>query len=195
MTDSVLHIYLATDLTPVAREMHGPEETHMEVLRLPLAEAVEMVARGEINDAKTVIGLLLVDRRLREGNLAPASMTTHGDAAAGGRGVPVVDGHRARPIGEHACRRTAATSRATASWLQKRGGDTADRRPRRVGHVRRRTTRGRWRGVVGCPPGRRNPDAAPVPRRGGHAPRRSDVPTSRASACRPAFPIHCRRTR
>ena len=53
--------------------MHGPEETHMEVLRLPLAEAVEMVARGEINDAKTVIGLLLVDRRLREGNLAPPS--------------------------------------------------------------------------------------------------------------------------
>jgi ADP-ribose pyrophosphatase len=66
MTDSVLHIYLATDLSPVARETHGPEETHMEVLRLPLAEAVEMVERGEINDAKTVIGLLLVDKRLRE---------------------------------------------------------------------------------------------------------------------------------
>ena len=69
MTDSVLHIYLATDLSPVARDLHGPEETHMEVLRLPLAEAVEMVARGEINDAKTVIGLLLVDKRRREGNL------------------------------------------------------------------------------------------------------------------------------
>ena len=73
MTDSVLHIYLATDLSPVAREMHGPEETHMEVLRLPLAEAVEMVVRGEINDAKTVIGLLLVDRRLHEGKLASPS--------------------------------------------------------------------------------------------------------------------------
>jgi 8-oxo-dGTP pyrophosphatase MutT (NUDIX family) len=66
MTDSVLHVYLATDLSPVERDLHGPEETHMEVLRLPLAEAVEMVARGEINDAKTVIGLLLVDKRLRE---------------------------------------------------------------------------------------------------------------------------------
>jgi hypothetical protein len=32
MTDSVLHIYLATDLSPVARDLHGPEETHMEVL-------------------------------------------------------------------------------------------------------------------------------------------------------------------
>lgn len=73
MTDSVLHLYLATDLSPVARDVHGPEETHMEVLRLPLAEAVEMVARGEINDAKTVIGLLLVDRRIRDGSLVPPS--------------------------------------------------------------------------------------------------------------------------
>ena len=66
MTDSVLHLFLATEMSPVARDVHGPEETHMEVLRLPLAEAVEMVERGEINDAKTVIGLLLVDKRLRE---------------------------------------------------------------------------------------------------------------------------------
>jgi ADP-ribose pyrophosphatase len=72
MMDSELHLYLATDLTPVARDLHGPEETHMEVLRIPLAEAVDMVVRGEIQDAKTVIGLLLVDRRLREGTLAPA---------------------------------------------------------------------------------------------------------------------------
>ncbi len=69
MTDSVLHVYLATDLTEVERDLHGPEETHMEVLRIPLAEAVDMVVRGEIHDAKTVIGLLLIDRRLREGTL------------------------------------------------------------------------------------------------------------------------------
>jgi 8-oxo-dGTP pyrophosphatase MutT (NUDIX family) len=66
MTDSVLHVYLATDLTPVERDVQGVEEVYMDVLRIPLAEAVEMVARGEINDAKTVIGLLLVERRLRE---------------------------------------------------------------------------------------------------------------------------------
>ena len=71
MTDSVLYIYLATDLTPVDRDVHGPEETHMDVLELPLAEAVEMVVRGEITDAKTVIGLLLVDRRWRDGTLRP----------------------------------------------------------------------------------------------------------------------------
>ena len=65
MTDSVLTLYLATDLTDVPRETHGPEEAHMDVLRLPLAEAVEMVVRGEIHDAKTIIGLLMVERRLR----------------------------------------------------------------------------------------------------------------------------------
>jgi len=65
MTDSILHLYLATELTTVERDLHGPEEAHMDVVRLPLAQAVDMVVRGEINDAKTVIGLLLVDRRLR----------------------------------------------------------------------------------------------------------------------------------
>ena len=49
--------------------MHGPEEVHMDVLQLPLAEAVDLVVAGEIHDAKTVIGLLLVDRRWREGSL------------------------------------------------------------------------------------------------------------------------------
>jgi 8-oxo-dGTP pyrophosphatase MutT (NUDIX family) len=67
MTDSVLTLYLATDLTEVPRETHGPEEAHMEVLDLTLDEAVAMVLRGEIHDAKTVIGVLLVDRRLRQG--------------------------------------------------------------------------------------------------------------------------------
>ena len=71
MTDSILHLYLATDLQPVERDLHGPEETHMEVVYIPLSEAVELVVKGEIHDAKTVIGLLLVDRRWREGSLRP----------------------------------------------------------------------------------------------------------------------------
>ena len=73
MTDSVLHLYLATELTAVDRELHGPEEAHMEVLRLPLDEAVDMVVNGEINDAKTVIGLLLVERRWRAGTIRQAT--------------------------------------------------------------------------------------------------------------------------
>ncbi|MDO8389210.1 MAG: NUDIX hydrolase [Actinomycetota bacterium] len=64
MTDSVLTLYVATELTHVGRQTHGPEEDHMEVLDVPLAEAVAMVLRGEICDAKTIIGLLMVERQL-----------------------------------------------------------------------------------------------------------------------------------
>jgi 8-oxo-dGDP phosphatase len=65
MTDSVLHLFLATGLTDVEREAHGPEETHMEVLVIALADAVGQVLDGTISDAKTVIGLLLAERALR----------------------------------------------------------------------------------------------------------------------------------
>jgi 8-oxo-dGTP pyrophosphatase MutT (NUDIX family) len=69
MTDSVLYLYLATDLTAVERQTHGPEEAHSEVVHLPLEHAVDMVLSGEIMDAKSIIGVLLVDRRLREGTI------------------------------------------------------------------------------------------------------------------------------
>ena len=68
MTDSVLTMYLATELTAVGRDVHGPEESHSEVLHLPLADALAMIDRGEIKDAKTIIGLLLTDRRLTAGD-------------------------------------------------------------------------------------------------------------------------------
>ena len=68
MTNSVLYLYLATDLSAVERETHGPEEAHSEVVHLPLADAVAMVESGEIRDAKTIIGLLLVERRLLRGD-------------------------------------------------------------------------------------------------------------------------------
>jgi len=64
MTDSVCEIYLAADCTPVERSLHGPEEQYSEVLTVPLAEAVAMVARGEITDAKSALGLLLAERHV-----------------------------------------------------------------------------------------------------------------------------------
>ncbi len=65
MTDSICSIFLATDCTPVERALHGPEEQHSELLHVPLADALVMIERGEIADAKTVAGLLLTERRLR----------------------------------------------------------------------------------------------------------------------------------
>lgn len=64
MTDSVTTLYLATDCRPVPHDRHGPEEEHMEILHLPLADAIAMVERGEITDAKSVVALLMTERRL-----------------------------------------------------------------------------------------------------------------------------------
>lgn len=67
MTDSICSIYLATDCTSVDHDRHGPEEQVMEPLHVPLDDALAMIDRGEIRDAKTVTGLLATDRRLRSG--------------------------------------------------------------------------------------------------------------------------------
>lgn len=65
MTDSVTSICLATDCTEVPTDRQGPEEAFMELLQVPLSEALEMIDSGRIRDAKTVTGLLMTDRRLR----------------------------------------------------------------------------------------------------------------------------------
>lgn len=62
MTDSTVHVYSARSLREVSREVHGPEEVHMELMRVPYSEALTMVEDGRIDDAKTVIGLLLARR-------------------------------------------------------------------------------------------------------------------------------------
>jgi 8-oxo-dGDP phosphatase len=64
MTDAVTTVYLATGLTRVPAAVSGPEEEHMEVFDLKLDRALELVATGEIRDAKTVCGLLLTAGRL-----------------------------------------------------------------------------------------------------------------------------------
>ena len=36
---------------------------------MPFREAIEMIERGEIRDAKSIIGLLLVERKLLRGDV------------------------------------------------------------------------------------------------------------------------------
>jgi ADP-ribose pyrophosphatase len=55
-TDELIHIFVATDLEPCPAE--GDEDEEIDVVRLPLAEAIEQVTRAEVSDAKTVAGLL-----------------------------------------------------------------------------------------------------------------------------------------
>lgn len=63
----VMHCYLATDLAPAHLDRLGPDEDErLEVVWQPLDDAVAAAARGEFHDAKTLLGLLLVDRVRRE---------------------------------------------------------------------------------------------------------------------------------
>jgi ADP-ribose pyrophosphatase len=57
-----LWIYLATDLTETEQNLEGDEM--LEVVRVTFARAFEMIADGEIEDAKTIIGLMMAAPRL-----------------------------------------------------------------------------------------------------------------------------------
>lgn len=66
-TDEATTVYLTTDA--VAQQAPDDftavhEEADLEVVRVPLDRAVQMVVSGAITDAKTVIGILLADRHL-----------------------------------------------------------------------------------------------------------------------------------
>lgn len=55
-------LYLATAMTPTAQRLE--EDELLDVVRLPLRQALEMITDGEIEDAKTIIGLMLAAPRL-----------------------------------------------------------------------------------------------------------------------------------
>jgi len=62
-------LYLATDLTPTAQNLD--EDELIEIVRLPIDQALRMITDGEIEDAKTIIGLLLAAPRLGAATLDP----------------------------------------------------------------------------------------------------------------------------
>jgi ADP-ribose pyrophosphatase len=55
-------LYLATDLTETKQRLEDDEL--IEVVRLPLSRALQMITEGEIEDAKTIIGLMLAAPRI-----------------------------------------------------------------------------------------------------------------------------------
>jgi ADP-ribose pyrophosphatase len=55
-------LYLATDLRETTQRLEDDE--FLEVVRLPVDRALQMITEGEIEDAKTIIGLLLAAPRL-----------------------------------------------------------------------------------------------------------------------------------
>ncbi len=57
-TDEVIHIYRATGLTKGRQELDRDEV--LEVVEMPLSEAITMIQGGTIRDAKTIVGLQMV---------------------------------------------------------------------------------------------------------------------------------------
>jgi ADP-ribose pyrophosphatase len=61
-TDERIHLFAAFDLTPVPR---NPDDDELiEVLRLPLAAALELVWSGELSDAKSALALVHAARQV-----------------------------------------------------------------------------------------------------------------------------------
>ena len=62
-----MQIFVARDLRQGEAKLEADE--HLEVFRMPLSEAMRMVAEGKIHDGKTLIGLSLFDAARRDGRL------------------------------------------------------------------------------------------------------------------------------
>ena len=63
-SDEITHCYLATELTDTDRRPHSIEEQHMAIERIMLADVPDLVAAGELVDAKSIVGLMLARERL-----------------------------------------------------------------------------------------------------------------------------------
>jgi ADP-ribose pyrophosphatase len=62
-------LYLATDLTETVQRLEDDEM--IDVVRLPIERALQMITEGEIEDAKTIIGLMLAAPRIGLSAFAP----------------------------------------------------------------------------------------------------------------------------
>jgi len=66
--DEVIHVYKATGLT-TGRQQLDPDEV-LDIIEMPLAEAVNKIEDGTIRDAKTIVGLQAVYLRTSRGEPA-----------------------------------------------------------------------------------------------------------------------------
>lgn len=55
-------VYLATEMTKTQQQLEDDEI--VEVVRIPFSEALNMITTGEIDDAKTIIGVMLAAPRI-----------------------------------------------------------------------------------------------------------------------------------
>ena len=61
-TDEVIHLFAAFDLTRIA--MRPEDDEVIEVMRVPLEEALDLIWRGELRDAKSALALIHAARHV-----------------------------------------------------------------------------------------------------------------------------------
>lgn len=62
-TSELMHLYLATGLTSAHEDgLHPDEDERLELKPLPFADALGLAMRGDIHDAKSMVGLLMAAR-------------------------------------------------------------------------------------------------------------------------------------
>ncbi len=74
MSDEETICYIAQGLSEVPREAHGVEEEHLVVERVSIADLEELMASGELIDAKSIIALLAARRVLGWMSRPPADL-------------------------------------------------------------------------------------------------------------------------
>lgn len=62
-SSEMLHTFLAEDLVKVT-DAHADADEFIEIVEVPMAEAVEKIISGEIKDAKSICGILMAQRFL-----------------------------------------------------------------------------------------------------------------------------------
>ena len=80
----LMHLWLATDLSPAHENRLGPDEDErLELERIPWAEVLAASERGKIADAKSLVGLLLVDRLMDRDARKAAAPRAEGNPPTG----------------------------------------------------------------------------------------------------------------
>lgn len=63
-----IHLFVATDLRPST--LQGDDDEFLEVVRMPFGELLELIDRGEMEDAKTITAVLRTARLMERGEIA-----------------------------------------------------------------------------------------------------------------------------
>ncbi len=125
----LMHLYVATGLSPAhPDERLGPDEDeHLRLERMPFAAAVAAVDRGEIEDAKSIVGLLWVDRlraRERSGGGEPVATTAASSNVLAPPAGPAAIASAIPPVVEHTFTSTTGEYITAAMALSRRSRAT-----------------------------------------------------------------------